>query len=311
MRHQRIGITQGIHEAGVAHVHQYRIFGYRQHVELGFHHIAQRALGTTQHAVEVEAALLIAQVRQVITGQAAVQLGKSGFDQFSLGFLDLPGHAVHLADPARCGTGLCQRGIVDWQAVQAFAAEQHAVQLQHMVAGFAVGAAALATGVGVDHAADSGTVGGGQLRGEEQPVRLERGIELVLDRTGLHPHPTFLDVDFEDLVHMARQVDDDAVGQRLAIGAGATAARGQLDVLETRLAHQCGNPRHIVGIQREHCGLGQALVNRVVGGQHRAGAVVGTDLATEAAVAQGFEEFGVVGARCNGRQLGDHRRMAS
>ncbi|MNH12462.1 hypothetical protein D3C79_720040 [compost metagenome] len=250
-------------------------------------------------------------MRQVVAGQATVELGEGGFDEVGLGFLDLPRHAVHLADPAGRGAGLLQRGIVDRQAVQAFATEQHAVQLQHMVAGFAVGATALATGIRVDHAADRGAVGGGQLRGEEQPVRLERSIELVLDRTGLHPHPALLDVDFEDLVHVPRQVDDDTVGQRLAVGAGATTAGGQLDLLEARFTHQRGDPRHIVGIQREHRRLRQALVDRVVGGQHRAGAVVGTDLATEAAVAQGFEEFGVIGARCNGGQLGDHRRMAS
>ncbi|MNN85941.1 hypothetical protein D3C81_2032830 [compost metagenome] len=110
---------------------------------------------------------------------------------------------------------------------------------------------------------------------------------------------------------MPRQVDDDAVGQRLAVGAGTTTARGQLDVLEAWVTHQRGNPRHVVGVQREHRRLRQALVDRVIGGQHGTGAVVGTDLATEAAAAQGIEEFGVVGARCNGRQLGDHRRMAS
>ncbi|MNO73352.1 hypothetical protein D3C76_643150 [compost metagenome] len=311
VRHQRVGITQRIHEAGVAHVDQHGVLGDRQHIELGFDHIAQRALGTAQHAVEVETALLVAQVRQVVAGQATVELGEGGFNQFGLGFLNFPGHAVHLTDPARRGAGLLQRGIVDRQAVQALATEQHAVQLQYVVAGLAVGAAALAAGVGVDHAADGGAVGGGQLGGEEQPVRLERGVELVLDGTGLHPHPAFLDVDFEDLVHVPRQVDDDPVGQRLAVGARTTAARGQLDLLEARLGHQRGDPRHIVGVQREHRRLWQALVDRVVGGQHRAGAVVGTDLATEAAVAQGFEEFGVIGARCNGGQLGDHRRMAS
>ncbi|MNN68645.1 hypothetical protein D3C81_1843720 [compost metagenome] len=106
---------------------------------------------------------------------------------------------------------------------------------------------------------------------------------------------------------MPRQVDDDAVGQRLAIGASPPATRGQFDLAKARLAHQRGDPRHVIGITREHGGLGQALVNRVVGGQHRTGGVIGTDLATEAAFAQGFEEIWVVGGRCTGQQLGDHR----
>jgi hypothetical protein len=76
--------------------------------------------------------------------------------------------------------------------------------------------------------------------------------------------------------------------------------RGVSLMLEARFGHQRGDPRHIVGIQREHRRLRQALVDRVVGGQHGTGAVVGTDLATEAAVAQGFEEFRVVGGRRTG-----------
>ncbi len=250
-------------------------------------------------------------MRQVVAGQAAVELGEGALDQVALGLLDVPRHAVHLAHPARRGTGLLQRGLIDRQAVQALATEQHAVQLQYVVAGFAISTAALAAGVGVDHAADGGAVGRGQLRGEEQPVRLERSIELVLHGAGLHPHPALLDIDFEDVVHVPRQVDDNAIGQRLAVGAGAPAARGELDVPKACFGHQRGHARHIVGIQREHRSLRQALIDRVVGGQHRAGRVVGADLATEAAVAQGFEEFWVVGTGCNGWQLGDHRRMAS
>ncbi|MNT28480.1 hypothetical protein D3C72_1641700 [compost metagenome] len=41
VRHQRIGIAQGVHEAGVAHVDQHRVFRDRQHIELGLDHIAQ------------------------------------------------------------------------------------------------------------------------------------------------------------------------------------------------------------------------------------------------------------------------------
>ena len=311
VRHQRVGIAQGVHEAGVANVDQHRVFRNRQHVELGFDHVAQRAFGTAQHAVEVEAAGVVAQVGEVVAGQAAVEFGKGAFDQLALGLLDLTGHAVHRADPAGQGAGSVQGGVIDRQAVQAFATEQHAVQFEHMVAGLAVGATALAAGVGVDHAADGGAVGGRQLRGEEQPVGFERGIELVLDHPGLDPHPAFLDVDFEDLVHVPRQVDDDPVGQRLAVGTGAAAARGQLDLAKARFGHQRGDSRHIVGIQREHRGLGQALVDRVVGSEHRAGAVVGAELATETGSTQGIEKGGVVGGGRAHRQLGDHHGMAS
>ncbi len=82
-----------------------------------------------------------------------------------------------------------------------------------MITGLAVGATTLPAGIGVDHAANRGAVGSRQFRREKQPVRLERGIELVLDHTGLHAHPTFLDVDLENSVHVPRQVDHHPVGQ--------------------------------------------------------------------------------------------------
>ncbi|MNP23259.1 hypothetical protein D3C76_1159630 [compost metagenome] len=142
-------------------------------------------------------------------------------------------------------------------------------------------------------------------------MRLERGVELVLDHTRLNPHPTFLDVDFEDGVHVPRQIDDDAVGQRLTVGASTAATRGQLDLLETRLGHQRCYPRHVIGIAREDSGLGQALVDRVVGGQHRAGGVVSAELATKTGTAQGFKKIRVQRGRCSAGQSGDHRGMAS
>ena len=41
LRNQRPGIAQGIHEGGIAHIHQYRIFWNGQDVELCLHHEAQ------------------------------------------------------------------------------------------------------------------------------------------------------------------------------------------------------------------------------------------------------------------------------
>ncbi|MND67771.1 hypothetical protein D3C80_591950 [compost metagenome] len=140
---------------------------------------------------------------------------------------------------------------------------------------------------------------------------LERGVELVLDHPGLDPHPTLLDVDLEDVVHVPRQVDDDAVGQRLAVGTGAATTGGELDLAKARFGHQRGNPGDVLGIQREHRRLWQALVDRVIGGEHRAGGIVGANLATETVGTQGGEEIGIVGSRGAGRQLGDHQRMAS
>ena len=255
--------------------------------------------------------MLVSQVRQVVAGQAAIERGKGGADEFSLGVPDIQGRAVHLTHATGRRTRCLQRVFVKRQAVQALTPEQDAVQLKHMVARFAIGATALPAGVGIDHATHGRAVRSGQFRREEQAMGLEGGVELILDHTGLHPHPTLLGIDFEDAVHVPRQIHDHAIGQRLAIGACAATARGQLDRLEARLAHQRGDARHIIGVQWEHRSLRQTLVDGIVGGQDGSGTVVGADLATKATVMQGFEECRVVGVRCNGRQLGDHRRTAS
>ncbi|MNZ56736.1 hypothetical protein D3C78_746890 [compost metagenome] len=110
---------------------------------------------------------------------------------------------------------------------------------------------------------------------------------------------------------MPRQVDDDAVGQRLAVGTGTTTARGQLDRVEARLGHQRGNARNVLGVLGKHRRLRQALVDRVVGRQHGARGVVGTELATETGSAQGIEKIRVQRGRCSAGQSGDHRGMAS
>ena len=119
------------------------------------------------------------------------------------------------------------------------AVEQHGGERQHMVAGLAVDAGALAARIGVDHPADGGPVGGRQLRREEQPMRLQRLVELVLHHPSLDPDAPAYGIDLEDPVHVAREVDDEAIAQRLAVGARAAAAWGQLERLEARL---CGEP---------------------------------------------------------------------
>ena len=108
MRHQCIGVPQGVHETAVADVDQHGIFGNWQHIELGLDHIPERALCTAQHTVEVETALLITQVRQVVTGQAAVEFVEDLLDQLGFGFLDVARRAVHLASTANFSTGLIQ-----------------------------------------------------------------------------------------------------------------------------------------------------------------------------------------------------------
>ena len=213
LRDQCPGVAQRIHEGGIAHVHQHRILRDGQHVEPRLHHEAQRTLGAAQHAVEIEAAVRTTQVRQVIAGQAAVELRKLRTDEIGLLVGNAAGRAVNLADAPGLRTQCFQSRIIHRLADEALAAQQHVVQRQHVVARLAVGAAALAAGVGVDHAAQRRPVGGGQLGGKEEAVRAERGVELVLHHAGLGTHPAFLGVDLQNAVHVPRQVHHQPVGE--------------------------------------------------------------------------------------------------
>ena len=311
-RHQRLGIAQGVHEARVAHVDQGRVPGDRQHVEHRLVEQAERALRAAQQAVEVEVAVLGAQVRQVVAGQAAVERREGGLDQLALGVDDLPGGAVGRAGDVVARAERRERIVGQRAADQALAAEQHGLELEHVVAGLAVLAAALAAGVGGDHAADGGAVGGGEVRREEEPVGLERGVELVLDHPGLDAHPAVLDVDVEDGVHVPRDVDHQAVGERLAVGAGAAPARREHHLAMRLASGQAGDALEVLAVARAQHGLGQALVDGVVGGEHRAGGEVRGDLALEALGFQRLEKAQVAGvearqgAGVSGVQACDH-----
>ena len=146
--------------------------------------------------------MAIPQVRQVITGQAAVEGRELGRDQFALGVGDLAGGAIDMADSVVSGAQDFQLLRAGWSTVQTLATQQHGVELEHVITGLAVFAAALTAGIGGDHAADGGAVGSGKLRSKKQPMGLERSVELILDYTGLYPNPAILDIDIENLVHV-------------------------------------------------------------------------------------------------------------
>ena len=256
--------------------------------------------------------MAISQVRQVITGQAAVEGRELGRDQFALGVGDLAGSAINTTDSVVSGAQNLQLLLTGRSTVQTLATQQHGVKFEHVVTGFAVFAAALAAGIGGDHAADGGAVGGGKIRSKKQPVGLECGVELVLDHTGLYPNPAPLDIDIEDLVHVPRHIHHQAVGKRLAIGAGAATARGEHYPAMPGVGSEAGNTLEIFNMARIQHRLGQALIDRVIGGQHRTVGIVRGDFACEARRLQSFKESQVVrskrgnGAGVRGVESCDH-----
>ena len=274
----------------------------RQHVEHRLVGQRKRPLGAAQHAVEVEAAVLLAQMGEVVAGQAAVERREDRLDALALLLDDLAGGAIGAAPGRVLGAQGLEFVLVDRGADQAFAADQHAVEFEHVVAGLAVFAATLAAGVGGDHAADGRPVGGGQFRCEEQPMGPQGGVELVLDHPGLDPHPAVFDVDLEDLVHVPGDVHHQAVAQRLAVGSGAATTWRQGHLAKGFKPGEPAEQLEVSGMTRKHRRLGQALVERVVGGKYRAAGVVRGDLAFEAFCLEGLEKAGVKGGQA-GRHL--------
>src|SRR4051812_15570549 len=94
------------------------------------------------------------------------------------------------------------------------------------------------------------------------------GVELVLDDASFDPRPALFDVDLEDPVHVPRDVDHEPVCQRLAIGPGAAAPRGKLQVGEARILRCARDTDEVVHLSRERDCLGCELIDRVVGRQH-------------------------------------------
>ena len=150
---------------------------------------------------------------QIVAGQAAVEFRKLCGNQAGLFIGNAARRAVHPAHTARAGAQGIELRIVHRLAEEALAAQQHEIEPQHVVARLAVGTAALAAGIGVDHATEGGAVGGGQFRRKEHAVGFERRIELVLHHTCLHPHPAFGGIDLQNAVHVARQVHHQPVGE--------------------------------------------------------------------------------------------------
>ena len=286
-------VAQGGIEAVVADVHQRRVLRDRQHVELGFGDEAERALRPAQDGVEVEASLAVADMGEVVAGERAVELREALGDQRLVVAVD----GVHqpVDGPDAVGSGLDRLELLLVQRARGpdRAVEQHGGERQHMVAGLAVDARALAARIGVDHAADGGAVRGRQLRREEQPVRLQRLVELILHHPGLDPNAPPRGVDLQDAVHVARQVDDEAVGQGLTVGAGAAAARRQLERAKARLGGNGRDAHEILGARRKGDRLGKDLVDRVVGREHRAVGMGEAELPLEATGAQLGEERSV------------------
>ena len=119
--HQGAGVAQRRVETVVAQVDQNAVARDRQDLERRLGHDAERAFGAADHAIEVEAALPVADMGEVVAGQATVELGEPPRDRPAVLPRDAVDHAVDLPDEivATLDGGECVvvEGVCEAQAV--------------------------------------------------------------------------------------------------------------------------------------------------------------------------------------------------
>ena len=285
-RQQRLRVAERRIEIDVGQRDQHCGLRDRQHVEPRLGDQRQRSFGAADHALEVEPAARVAQMGEVVAGEAAVELGKALRDERRIRGDDGIDGAVDRPDPVVAPLGGFEPFRVEGLGGPDRAVGEHAGQRQDVIPGLAVEARALPAGIGGDHAADRGAVRGGEFRREEQAVLGELPVELVLHHSRLDPDEAVRDVDLQDAVHMPRGVDHEAVAQRLAVGTGRPAPGPDHDLGKARILEELGDAHEIVAAAGKGHGPRRHLVDRVVGGEDRAVGVRQRQIALEAAQAQ-------------------------
>ena len=288
--HQSRSVPQSLLKMGIADVDQHPLSRNGQHIQRGLSHQAQRAFSAAQHAVEIELPLL-QHMRQIVACQTAIELGKGGLYRVLVLVHQLIQRMKALLQVGRQGCdvfapSLFRQGL----RLQNLAAPQHGFQRQHMVARFAISATALATGVGIDHAADGGAIGSGQLGRKKQTVWLQCPIQLVFHHACLHPHLALGHIDAQNVIHVPRHIHHDALSQRLAIGACAAAACRHHHAAKALFRQQARQHLQIGHMFGTHNGLRWALVNGIVSGIHRALRCAGVYLACKPLLLQRIQK---------------------
>ena len=263
--HHKGGVAQGRGEAVVLDVDERAVARDGGDIEPGFGDKAQGAFRAAQHPAHVQGvALWNIKVLEIVSGQKAVEFGEGGLDVGAPlaadaieGAIDLPFTTLQRQLVGQSLTGHRLGG-------HELAVFQHGLETQHVIRGLAVHQRPLPRGVGVDHAPQGGAVGGGEIRREEVTVRLQIGVELILHHPGLDSHPTLFQINFHDLVHMAREIDDNAAAQGLTIGAGTAAAREETQGCVLGPLGQLEHHRYIVRAARIENRLRYDLIDAVI-----------------------------------------------
>ena len=89
------------------------------------------------------------------------------------------------------------------------------VQRLYMIGGHPMDDRMCASRIISNQASDRGARAGCRIRAELQTVRSEHFIQIVEDHSRLYANPFFCSINLEDLIHVASEVHDDRLANRL------------------------------------------------------------------------------------------------
>ena len=312
LREPEDGLVEGLHRARIGRdeplgagergvearvaKHQQRTVAFEvRQAEPGLGDHAERALASGDELGEIDGQSIGRRhVHEVVPGHVAPQLREGARDVFAARSGNLANELVCLPDQAGLRADGVELGAADARGPVHDPSEQHDLEVENVLAGLAVTARALTAGVGRDHAAERGPVGGREVGRKVDAVRFEERVQVVQDDARLHTDEPALEVECEDLRHVTRQIHHDAVREGLAVGARAAATRRQRDLVETRLIDEPKRERDVGRFAWEDHRGRQHLVDAVVGRGRETRRIVGADLSPEAAALQSRDEAGDV-----------------
>ena len=263
--HHKGGVSERRREAVVLDVDERPVARNGGDVEASLGDEAQRPFRAAQHPAHIQGVGVGGiEVLEIVTGQEAVELGEGGLYVGAPLAADAIEGAVDLPLAALQRQLVCQALAVHRLGRHDVTVLQHGLEPQHVIRGLAVHQRPLPRGICVDHAAQGGAVGGGEIRREEVAVGFEVGVELILHHPGLGPHPALLQINFQDLVHMAREIDDNAAAQGLTIGAGTAAAREETQGRVLGPLGQLEHHRYVIRATRIEHRLRYDLIDAVI-----------------------------------------------
>ena len=237
----------------------------------------QRALGPDGEAGQVERPVGH-ELGQVVAGDAPPVSGVAGTDLLAVFPADARHLAMDLAEEARrrgAGAELVEPELT--QHGLGAVGEEHA-ELEHVVDGEAVGDRVGAARIVAEHPTEGRPVRRRGVRSEEEAVRADQVIQLVLHEPRLHARPPLLGIQLEETVHVRREVDDDRPVDGLA-GQRGPAAAGQ-----HRRARAVGHVEDgldVARVARDHHAHRFHLVHRGVGGVEEPRVGVEADVALD------------------------------